>query len=81
MPVSFKNDIQPLFRKIDVDHMKPKGVLLDDYPYMSDASNNYEHAQAVLDTLTKQSMPPGGPFWSQTMLDLFKKWMSDGYKP
>jgi hypothetical protein len=80
MPVSFKNDIQPLFRKIDVDHMKPAGVLLDDYAYMSDASNNHKHAQAVIDTLTSQSMPPGGPFWSQPMLDLFKKWMADGYR-
>ena len=81
MPVSFKNDIRPLFRQIDVDHMKPAGVLLDDYPYMSDASNNHKHAQAVLDAVASQSMPPGGPFWSHTMLDLFKKWMSDGYKP
>lgn len=77
MSVSFAKDIKPLFRAIDVAHMGPMGVLLDDYKYMSDASN----AKAVLDTLKDQSMPPGGPFWSQEHLDLFSKWMADGYQP
>lgn len=79
MPVSFKNDIQPLFRPIDVEHMKRGGVLLDDHVYMSDATNDHANARAVLGTLTKKTMPPGGPFWPQGQLDLFAKWMSDGY--
>jgi hypothetical protein len=81
MPVSFEKDIKPLFRRIDVQHMKPHGILLDDFAYMSDAANNHENATDVLDVLTKHQMPPGGPFWSQSHLDLFKQWMSDGYKP
>jgi hypothetical protein len=79
MLISFEKDIKPLFRTIDVDHMKPSGVLLDDYAYMSEASHG--HANAVLDTLKNQTMPPGGPFWPQDKVDLFAKWMSDGYKP
>jgi hypothetical protein len=35
----------------------------------------------VLDTLQNQTMPPGGPFWPQDKIDLFTKWMSDGYQP
>jgi hypothetical protein len=81
MPVSFNNDIKPLFRPIDVSHMEPMGVLLDDYAYMSDATDNHANAQGVLDVLTQRTMPPGGPFWTQDKLDLFKKWMAEGYKP
>jgi hypothetical protein len=31
--VSFADDIRPMFREIDVDHMRGFGVLLDDYTY------------------------------------------------
>lgn len=53
---SFATDIKPLFRPIDVAHMKPFGVLLDDYAYMSVAEN----ASLVLERLADRSMPPGG---------------------
>jgi hypothetical protein len=81
MPVSFSREIQPLFRAIDIDHMKPSGILLDNYAYMSDESGDHAHAKAVFAVLKKQSMPPGGPFWPQSQLDLFAQWMSDGYLP
>jgi hypothetical protein len=79
MPVSFANDIRPLFRPIDIEHMNKYKVLLDNYAYMSDPSNNHGNAQAVEDTLANQSMPPGGPYWSNEQLALYKKWKSDGY--
>ena len=81
MSVSFAKDIKPLFRPMDVEHMSPFEILLDDYAYMSDASNDHANARAVFDTLKDQSMPPGGPFWSKEQLDLFSKWMADGYQP
>ena len=46
--VSFAGDIKPLFRAIDISHMKLAGVKLDDYTYMSDPS----HANNVLATLS-----------------------------
>jgi len=84
--VSFAADIKPLFRPVDVAHMKPHGVHLDDYQYMSDPANGYQHAQSVQDTLSPQNgepptMPPGGPYWTQDQLALFAKWRSDGYRP
>jgi len=79
MPVSFNKDIKPLFRSIDVEHMMRYGVKLDDYTYMSDGAGDHANAKAVLNTLTEQTMPPGGPFWPQHRLDLFAKWMSNGY--
>jgi hypothetical protein len=81
MPVSFDADIKPLFRPIDISHMAPYDILLDDYEYMSDATGDYANAKAVLDTLMNRQMPPDGPFWSQDQLDLFVKWMSEGYQP
>jgi len=80
MPVSFNNDIKPLFRSIDVEHMKRHAVVLDDYAYMSDGAGDHANAKAVLKTLIEKTMPPGGPFWPQDQLDLFAKWMSDGYQ-
>jgi hypothetical protein len=34
--VSFARDVKPLFREIDIQHMKPSRRFLDDYTYMSD---------------------------------------------
>lgn len=81
MAVSFAQDIRPMFRPIDVEQMKAYDVLLDDYAYMSDPSHDHHNAQAVEDTLVDQSMPPGGPYWSDQQLSLFKQWRSDGYQP
>jgi hypothetical protein len=84
--VSFAADIAPLFRPVDVAHMKVHGVKLDDYDYMSDPSNNYSHADAVQETVSPQgaqppTMPPGGPYWAKDQLALFAKWRADGYQP
>jgi hypothetical protein len=79
--VSFAEDIKPLFRTIDIQHMKRFGVLLDDYVYMSDATDNHANAQGVYDQLSSQSMPPGGPFWTTAQLALFATWMKGSYQP
>jgi hypothetical protein len=81
MAVSFEKDIKALFRTIDVDHMSKHGVFLDNYAYMSDPSNDHGHARDVENTLTNHSMPPGGPYWTDEQLILFRKWRSDGYLP
>jgi hypothetical protein len=80
--VSFATDIKPLFRAVDISHMKSFGVKLDDYNYMSDPTN----ADSVLANLSPHngeppSMPPGGPYWTADQLALFTKWREDGYQP
>jgi hypothetical protein len=37
-PVSYAKAIRPLFRQIDIDHMKPFDVKLDEYNWMSDSA-------------------------------------------
>jgi hypothetical protein len=78
--VSFAKDIAPLFRDVDVDHMEPFGVLLNDYEYMKQPQN----AKRVRDFITgdeEPRMPPGGPFWSDDQVGLFDRWVSGGYQP
>jgi hypothetical protein len=77
--VSFAKDIKPMFRPIDIDHMKPLGYALDDFTFMSDPAGGYANANAVFNALKNQDMPPGGPFWTQAQLDVFSSWMSGGY--
>lgn len=81
MPVlSFAKDIRPMFRSVDVNHMKGLGVKLDDYSFMSDPTANYHNAQAVEDRLRDQSMPPDKP-WTPDEINRYAKWRSDGYHP
>jgi len=80
--VSFSADVKPLFRAIDVAHMKPLGVKLDDYAYMS----NPDNADTVLANVSPHdgeppSMPPGGPYWTADQIALFSRWQEDGYQP
>jgi hypothetical protein len=80
--VSFARDIRPLFRAVDIAHMKRHKVNLDDYTFMS----NPDHANKVLQTLSPHdghppSMPPGGPYWTEDQLTLFAQWQKDGYQP
>ena len=55
--VSFASDVRPLFRSVDIEHMKGMDILLDDYKYMSDATNQYENAKRVYDSLTGKTEP------------------------
>jgi hypothetical protein len=80
--VSFAADIRPMFRAVDVSHMKGFGVMLDDYAYMSNPTN----ANRVLAAISRHdgeppSMPPGGPYWTADQLALFVQWQTDGYQP
>jgi hypothetical protein len=81
MPKSFATDIRPLFRTKDIDHMRPLGVLLDDYDYMKRPS----HAAGVLCRLQgitgRRMPPPPDPPWSEDQINLFKQWMDDGFQP
>jgi len=80
--VSFARDIKPLFRAVDISHMRAYSVKLDDYTFMS----NPDHANKVLGALSPHDghpppMPPGGPYWTADQLELFAQWQKDGYQP
>ena len=80
--VSFVSDIKPMFRSVDISHMKRFGVELDNYTYMSNPGN----ASRVLAALSTHdgeppTMPPGGPYWTADQLALFAQWQNSGYQP
>ena len=81
--VSFARDIRPLFRAVDIEHMKRSGHLLDNYAWMADAADDHGNARAVYATVqgNPPSMPPGGPYWSAERVELFGRWMRGGYLP
>ncbi len=78
--VSFARDILRLFRTVDLEHMRSMGVVLDDYEYMSNPDNARKVYESLLPDFEPR-MPIGGPYWTQQQLDLFSKWMNDGYLP
>jgi hypothetical protein len=87
MPISFQEDVQPLFRPDDIDCMSGIGVSLDDYTYMSNPAGNgsfpdHANARDVLAHLTgaaRPRMPMGGPYWTDAQITTFQQWMDDGF--
>jgi hypothetical protein len=91
MPVSFAKDVRPLFKSKDIGCMRPHGVFLDDYPYMSDAAGDAtyaDHANAYrvrcyllgAEGCTPR-MPMGGPYWTDAQMTLYNTWMEEGFQP
>ncbi len=84
MAVSFSKDVLPLFRKVDIDHMRKRQVLLDDYKYMSDPTADHANARDVENRLSTSDatlrMPPDLQ-WSADYLKVYRQWMTDGYQP
>jgi hypothetical protein len=69
-PVSFENDVKPLFRDRDQALME---FAFDLWSH-DDVS---EHADAILARLRAGSMPCDGP-WPSAQVDLFERWIARG---
>jgi hypothetical protein len=73
---SFEADIRPLFTDRDI-HAMSKAFNLGSY------SDVKTHASAIYDRIRVMPPPPPrgeGP-WPQSRIDLFAKWMAEGYQP
>ena len=69
-PVSFAEDIRPLFREDDRDAM--------DFAFdLWDADDVRSNAGAILERLQDGSMPCDGE-WSSDEIDLFSRWVATG---
>ena len=85
MTTSFGNDILPMFRPGDIACMTPKGVRLSDADWICDPAGNgdfadHANARRVFAALSSGFMPPGHR-WLQDPLDLYARWMGDGFQP
>jgi hypothetical protein len=69
---SFARDIRPLFRDKDIEEMR-FAFDLDQYDHVK------ANAAAILDRLSDGSMPCDG-VWSTGQIELFGRWMREGYE-
>jgi hypothetical protein len=73
--ISFEKDIKPLFTYDDIDHMQ---FFCD----LSSKDDNQKHAREIVARLKGEGgrvMPPAAP-WPQTQIDLYQKWIADGFQ-
>lgn len=82
-PAGYSTDIRPLFRDHDVTCMDNQGVEIGNVDYMCDASGDgtfpdHANARLVYSRVADGSMPPDG-VWSQVNLDLYQRWMWEGF--
>jgi hypothetical protein len=75
----FANDILPLFRPLDIEHMAKGGVLLDQFAYMSVPEN----AERVYNSIATKRMPPPdeNATWPQEQVTLLRSWIDGGLLP
>jgi ferredoxin-NADP reductase len=72
--LSFKKDILPMFRKFEIDSMKPAGLDLSSYDQVRKA------AKKIHGMLADRKMPCDKP-WNGEKVARFKRWMDGGAKP
>ncbi len=80
-PVSFALHILPLFRTLDVDHMKVKGSKFDLTAYADVKRKATDIHQRLANK--DDPMPPeddAGP-WPDEWVALFKRWIDEGLQP
>jgi hypothetical protein len=74
--VSFETDIRPLFRPIDIDHMKPGGFDLGSYAGVK------ARATEIYDAVIGKRMPPSPDIaWTEAMCATLKSWIDEGFPP
>lgn len=74
--LSFARDIRPLFRDIDVAHMKPAGLDLSSYAEVK------AKAQGIHAAVAGKTMPPDpADHWTDAKIATFKSWMDQGCPP
>jgi hypothetical protein len=80
-PTSFQADIRPLFTERDIQGMI-KGFNLASYDDVKKhAAAIYDRIRGIGGALMPPLPPRGEGPWPQARIELFAKWMADGYQP
>ena len=80
-PTSFRADILPLFTERDI-HAMSKAFNLGSYDDVkAHAAAIYDRIRGIGGAVMPPPPPRGEGPWLQSRIDLFAKWMADGYQP
>jgi len=78
---SFQTDIRPLFTERDI-HAMSKAFDLGSYDDVkAHAANIYDRIRGIGGAVMPPPPPRGEGPWPQSRIELFARWMSDGYQP
>ena len=80
-PTSFQADIRPLFTERDIQGMI-KGFNLASYDEVkAHAAAIYDRIRGIGGAVMPPPPPKGEGPWQQSRIELFAKWMADGFLP
>ena len=80
-PTSFQEDIRPLFTELDIRGMS-KAFNLGSYDDLKmHAAAIYDRIRGIGGAVMPPPSPRGEGPWPQARIELFAKWMADGYQP
>jgi hypothetical protein len=80
-PASFQADILPLFTQRDIKGMSPAFNLASYDDVKKHAAEIYDRIRAIGGAVMPPPPPKGEGPWPQARIELFAKWMADGYQP
>jgi len=80
-PTSFQEDIRPLFTELDIRAMSKAFNLASYDDVKTHASAIYDRIRGVGGAVMPPAPPRGEGPWSQDRIELFARWMADGYQP
>jgi hypothetical protein len=78
---SFQADIRPLFTERDIQGMM-KAFNLASYDHVKkNAGAIYDRLRGIGGAVMPPPPPKGEGAWPQSRIELFAKWMADGFQP
>ena len=80
-PTSFAADIRPLFTDRDIKAMSKAFNLAKYDEVKAHAAIIYDRIRGIGGAVMPPPPPRGEGPWSQAHIELFAKWMADGYQP
>ena len=78
---SFQRDILPLFTQRDIEGMRKAFNLASYDDVKKHAAAIYDRIRAIGGPVMPPPPPRGEGPWPQSRLELFAKWMADGFQP
>jgi len=78
---SFQTDIRPLFTERDINGMRKAFDLRSYDDVKTHAAAIYDRIRGIGGAVMPPPPPRGAGPWPQSQIELFAKWMTDGYQP